>query len=258
MNKKVFISPERRPYPHGIYAYGNTDEHTQCYDIGERTKTELEAYGFDVFIAPRTWTLKQRVDYANANGFDYYLCIHTNAGGGTGTECLYYNHPASIKANRHVYDRLTALYPSKRGLKDYTKFYENNSTKMVSCYPEVAFHDNPADAKFVVENKPAIAKALAQGVADYYSISEQAPEPPKQPDEQVEVTVTMEEYKALQRERDRLKKEKEWVAQDLEWALQNLESYQDELRELKEQGGNPAKEQELERKLEAIAAIVNE
>lgn len=253
--KKIFISPERRPYPHGIYAYGDTDEHTECYSIADLVRTELLILGFTPFIAPASWALAQRTAHANANGFDYYLCIHTNAGGGTGTECLYYNHPASIRANQLVYDRLTGLYPSKRGIKDYSHFYENNKTNMVSCYPEIAFHDNKKDAEFIVKNKAEIAKALAYGVAEYFGVTPKDPQPDT-PDEEVEMTVTLDEYKAILRERDKLQRDYQILSDEHDRALNNLELYQDELRALKENNGDPEKIKELERKLDAIADIL--
>ena len=132
---KVFISPESRPAPHGPYTgFPGVYEQDVCTDIGELLQARLVACGIDAVMADKGSTMAQRVDWANKNGVDYYICLHTNAGGGTGTECLYYNHPLSIKANQLVYDELTKLYPSKRGLKDYSHFYENANTKMVSCY----------------------------------------------------------------------------------------------------------------------------
>lgn len=173
MSKKIYLSPERRPAPHGPYAVGGAYEHDVCNEIAALEKTALERYGFNVVIAPKSFTLKERVDWANANGIDYYQAIHSNGADGTatGTECLYFNHPDSIKANQLVYDELVKLYPSKRGCKDYTQFYENNMTKMVSCYPELAFHDNPADARFILDNKQQIAESLAKGVCAYFGVA---------------------------------------------------------------------------------------
>lgn len=177
MSKKIYLSPERRPAPHGPYAVGGVYEHGVCNEIAVMEKAALERCGFNVVIAPRADSLEQRVAWANANGIDYYMAIHSNGSvdhKATGTECLYYNHPLSIKANQLVYDELVKLYPSKRGCKDYTNFYENNTTKMVSCYPEIGFHDNPADARFILDNKQQIAEALAKGVCGYFGVAYKA------------------------------------------------------------------------------------
>ena len=41
---------------------------------------------------------------------------------------------------------------------------------MVSCYVEIAFHDNPEDAQFIIGSKQKIAEALAKGVCSYYGL----------------------------------------------------------------------------------------
>lgn len=173
---RVFISPERRPGPHGPYT-GRTGvfEHDVCYEIGKMLQAELEGAGVLTVLASPDSTMAQRVDWANKNGVNYYICLHTNAGGGTGTECLYYNHPASIKANQLVYDELTKLYPSKRGIKDYSHFYENAYTRMVSCYPEIAFHDNEKDVEFILNNKKEIAEALCRGICAFLGVKYEPP-----------------------------------------------------------------------------------
>lgn len=175
--RKVFISPEKRPAPHGKYWGMEVYEHDVCCEIAEILKPRLEYNGFYVFIAPSKWTMPQRCSYANANCYDYYLCIHTNASGNgkqegkaTGCECLYYNAPTSMKANKLMYGELTKLYPSKRGIKDYSDFTENNLSMMVSCYPEIAFHDNGKDAQWIVSHKQEIAVALAKGVCGYFGV----------------------------------------------------------------------------------------
>lgn len=183
---KIFISPERRVKPHGKYWGMEVYEHDVCCEIATMAKALLSQYDFEVFIASPGWSMEQRCAYANQNGFDYYLCVHTNATGNgrqegtaTGAECLYYNHPDSIKANKLMYEQLTALYPSRRGCKDYSRFAENNLTQMVSCYPELAFHDNGQDARWLISHKTEISLALCRGVCGYFGVEyrEQPQEP---------------------------------------------------------------------------------
>lgn len=177
--RKIYISPENRPRPHGKYIVGNTYEHDVCTEIGELLKDGLERCGFYAEMAVPSMSIQSgntRQQYANAKRFDLYICIHSNGVGSTGqpqtyatgAEMHYYNHPASIKANRCVYDELIKLYPSRRGLKDGSRFAENNRTNMVSVYAELGFHDNPADAAFLVSRKPEIARALCRGICAYF------------------------------------------------------------------------------------------
>ena len=49
---------------------------------------------------------------------------------------------------------------------------------MLSVYPELAFHDNGADAIWLVQNKKQIAEALCKSVCDWFNMPyvEDAPE----------------------------------------------------------------------------------
>lgn len=176
---KIFISPERRTAPHGRYWGMDVYEHDLCCGIADRLKKLLERNGFEAYIAPPAWTMEQRANYANQSGFDYYLCIHTNAAGSgakegtaTGCECLYYGKPggASHRANQLAYDEITRLYPSRRGLKDGNAYAENRLTKMVSVYAELAFHDNGSDARWLVCHKGQLAEALCRAVCGYFGV----------------------------------------------------------------------------------------
>lgn len=175
---KIYLSPENRPGPHGPYTgYPGVYEHDVCCEIAKYEKRALERCGLSVTIADPGKGMAARCAEANAAGYDLYQTVHTNAGGGTGAECLYYGKPggASYKANEAVYEALTQLYPSKRGLKDGNQFYENNQTYMVSVYPELAFHDNAKDATFLVEHKRELGEALAKGVCTYLKLGYKAP-----------------------------------------------------------------------------------
>ena len=171
--KKIYLSPENRPAPHGPYTgFPGVYEHDVCCEIAALEAAVLERCGCSVTIADPGKTMAARCAEANAGGYDLYQTIHTNAGGGTGAECLYYGKEGgmSYKANLAVYDELVKLYPSKRGLKDGNGYFENANTRMVSVYPELAFHDHPQDAAFLVSHKAQIAEALARGVMEYLGV----------------------------------------------------------------------------------------
>ena len=177
--KKIFLSPERRPAPHGKYWGVDAYEHEVCCEIAETVKSYLSFNGFNVFLANPEDTIYTRADWANNNGMDLYVCIHTNAstngtveGTAQGPEMLAFQHPEAIKANQCIYDEIMKIYPRKtnRGLKNGNAYTENASTVMVSAYAEIAFHDNGEDAKWIVNNKDSIAEAIAKGICDYYSV----------------------------------------------------------------------------------------
>ena len=179
---KIYLSPERRPNPHGpYYGYPGVYEHDVCVEIGAYCADALTRCGFEVKIADPALNIYQRVDDGIAWGADYYLPIHTNASTATlkegtaqGPTVLRYGKAggASDKACKMTYNRLMEIYPrkTKRGVYQRDEFVEIGRTPMLSVYPELAFHDNRADAKWLVENKKTIGEALCKGVCDWFGV----------------------------------------------------------------------------------------
>ncbi len=150
--KKIYLSPERRPAPHGPYfGYPTLFEHDVTTSIAQKTAAALTRCGFSVKMAPPAATVRVRVAEAISWQADYSLPIHTNASSATPRE------------------------GSARGVRQNTTFYEINSTPMLSVYPELAFHDNGADAQWLVENQGAIAEALCRGVCRWFGVNYTAP-----------------------------------------------------------------------------------
>lgn len=189
---KIYLSPERRPAPHGKYWGYDIYEHDVCADIAARMLPLLGSCGFEVVLADPSMVIADRARWANKNGVDYYLAIHTNAstdgtreGTATGTEMLAYQHPEAIRANQCIYDEVTKLYPSKRGLKNGNAYTENNFTQMVSAYIEIGFHDNSSDAAWLLSSRQEIAEAITKGVCAYFGIAFHPPEDKPAPKESI-------------------------------------------------------------------------
>ena len=177
---RVYLSPERRPIPHGKYSGYNVYEHDYCADIASRMLPLLISRGFAVKIASPALTIYDRVPEADAWGADYYMSIHSNAstngenGTAQGALVLTSAEYESQRASELVFTRLYNLRPSSRGVQPKLDFYEIANANAPVVYPEIAFHDNPDDARYLINNKQAIAQALAAGICDYYGIA--APE----------------------------------------------------------------------------------
>ena len=180
MNKRIYLSPERRPRPHGRYWGMEAYEKDVCEELASLLAPLLAARGFGARIGAPEKDLAARVGEAIAWGADYYLPIHTNASTGGAREgtargplVLAYDHPAAKAACRRMYDSLLEVYPCPergRGVQVSRDFYEIIRTPMVSVYPEIAFHDNGEDARWLVENKGEIARALCRGVCRWYGV----------------------------------------------------------------------------------------
>ncbi len=91
----------------------------------------------DVYVS-----LTGRCDYANSLGVDYFLSIHTNAGGGNGTETYAYSSgtEADDLAHRVQEEVLDHLGTYDRGVK-YASFTVITNTNMPADLNEMAFID---------------------------------------------------------------------------------------------------------------------
>lgn len=176
--KKVYFSPENR-VQNPFAGYPDVNEHIWCRRLAEVAKVHLERCGLFVTIADPAKSIKvspTRQEEANAGKYDLYVTVHNNGFDGTarGVTCLYYKqgNVTSIDANQIMYDHLMAVYPgtTKRGIKDGTSYIENNTTNMVSIYPEIGFADNPDDARWLMEDFDLIAEAFAKAICCYLGV----------------------------------------------------------------------------------------
>jgi N-acetylmuramoyl-L-alanine amidase len=99
--------------------------------------TVLMTRDTDVYVG-----LTERCDYANSNGADYFMSIHTNAGGGNGTETYAYSAGgvADDLAHEVQAEVLDHLGTYDRGVK-YASFTVLTNTSMPADLAEMAFID---------------------------------------------------------------------------------------------------------------------
>lgn len=169
--KKLYISPSTQEHNKGVNGYGTEEQ--RMNQIADFMEQELRKYS-NVLEWRRnqpTMTLKEVVADSNAYKPDLHLAIHSNAGGGTGCEVYCMMGGNAEKAARIIYDILSNLTPMKdRNVKNGSHLYECNSTIAPAVLVEIAFHDNPNDATWVIKNERAIAQALVKGVLTYFNI----------------------------------------------------------------------------------------
>ena len=117
---------------------------------------------------------------ANSWGADIFVSIHTNAGGGHGTETLYKSSGGKTLAG-FIQDGLLANLPyQSRGLKQRNDLHVLNNTNMYACLTESLFHDcttqsgkqghPPSESEFLKssDGQQKIAQGLASGVCAYF------------------------------------------------------------------------------------------
>lgn len=189
---KLYTSPSNQKA--NLYAYGGTNEKIVCEDIGKKANEKLKDYIIDLALATSTKDITVRDDEAKALGCSNYLAIHTNAGSVTavGTVAFYHrNFPKSKELAEKLVKKLDGICPYSEnrsvqvidGMTLYNGYglgeiREPGKKGIEPCLVEINFHSNPKVAKWIIENKDAIAEQIVSALVETYGLKKK---PIKQP-----------------------------------------------------------------------------
>ena len=171
MAKKIYISPSSQPA--NTYAVGNTNEQEQCRKIAAALEKELDRCGFNA-KAGLSGTMYTRVAESNAFGADLHTPIHTNAFDGkvAGLRIMVYKLGGEAEEiAKAIMAELATITPGKSdGISTYPKLYEIANSDAICVYIEVGFHDNPEEAKWIIDHTKDIAEAICKGLCNHYGV----------------------------------------------------------------------------------------
>lgn len=163
---KVYINPSVQV--NNIYANGLGTEAKNMNDIAELMMEKLEKYNsyIDATSNSSYKTLSNSVKESNNLQSDIHLALHTNAGGGKGSEIFTKNNTAFARKMYQGFNTLGNF--NERGVKDGNHLYEvKNSTASHVALIEFLFHDNATEAQFIVSHKDEIATNLVDSLMEF-------------------------------------------------------------------------------------------
>ena len=190
MAKSIYLSPSTQEGNIGKGAYGT--EEKRMNQVADIVQSILKAHGVTTYRNKPEMTLKQLVEDSNAKKVDVHFAIHSNAAGsayaGKARGAEVYCHRfggLGEKLARAIYGKISPITPTgDRGVKEGCNhfgagkpLYELAYTTAPAALIEIAYHDNPDDAKWITENIQLIGTELAKGVLEYFGIPYT---PPKQ------------------------------------------------------------------------------
>jgi len=108
---------------------------------------------------------------SNTWGADIHVALHSNAGGGEGTEVYAYGPGTnSERLARALYNQIAPLSPGiDRGVKYNPGLMEvGDRVSATAALIELGFHDDLEDATWIAYNPEMISKALYMGICDYF------------------------------------------------------------------------------------------
>jgi len=175
--KKVYISPSTQQNNVGVGPFG-----TEEIEMNAITDILIP-----ILLKDGRFTIKRNspsmddvysiATDSNNFGADIHVAIHSNAGGGVGTEVMAYGpNTNSERLAKCLYDQIAPLSPgADRGIKYNPKLIEvGDLVHAPAALIELAFHDNLADATWIAYNHEMIAKRLYMGICDYFGYSYEA------------------------------------------------------------------------------------
>ena len=164
----IYLNPSVQTKNMYINNLGSEAENMR--DIAELMYKELKLVSYidiEANIAKNGLSLSQSVNQSNSRKRHIHFALHSNAGGGQGTEI--YTKGSNKTFATTMYESFLELGNFKRrGVKDGTHLYEIKNIKADHvALIEFAFHDNLKEAKFIVENKALIANQMAKSILKY-------------------------------------------------------------------------------------------
>lgn len=173
-SKKIKIAVSPSDQYRNLYAYGGTNEGYQMHRVAEKLVEHLLRCGVDVVYLPSGY-LSDRVRKANMAHVDGYIALHSNAFDGSvqGIRVHCYPSDKSRKFGKCIMAALATVYDgsTKSKIVETDSLYELKHPFAPAILPEIGFHDNVDDAKWIVNHIEQIAEALAKGICEYFKIS---------------------------------------------------------------------------------------
>ncbi len=187
MSKKVYLSGSTQENNRGVGTYGTEAQQMQA--LAEKVKAYIYQGKGDITVFRNNggWTLQQSINDSNSKSPDIHLAIHSNAGGGRGTEVYYWhgaNNAESKRLAELVYCAVAPLtVANDRGVMPDSVLYDSGlaelrETTAVASLIEIMFHDNINDVNDYLGKVDIIAKTIALSIYKYFGINYYV-EPPK-------------------------------------------------------------------------------
>ena len=182
MAVQVYLSPSVQDWNVGYGNYGTEEERMNL--IADVVEYELERHGVTTARNAPDQSLQEIVAESNAIGPQVHVAIHSNASAtGSARGPSVYVHRFGGEAQQlanDIYAQLVAISPADglgvregAGAFGGKGYYELRRTRAPAVLVEVAFHDNPADADFIINNIYAIGVAIAKGILEYLCVTYQ-------------------------------------------------------------------------------------
>lgn len=170
----IYLSPSTQES--NYYVTGGTEEYYMNL-LADKLVPYLDASGIRYVRNTPSMTAATSIAASNAGNYDLHLALHSNAAPeyGTARGSISFYYPGSIQGKRAadiIADGLKDIYPLPNLVRaqSTTTIGEVRRVNAPSVLLELAFHDNPDDAQWIINNLDSIARNLAISLTEYFGI----------------------------------------------------------------------------------------
>lgn len=172
----IYLSPSTQE--NNYYVTGGTEEQYMNL-LADKMVPYLDASGIRYVRNTPSMTAVSSIAASNAGNYDLHLALHSNAAPegryGTVRGSIVFYYPGSAEGRRAaeiIADGLKAIYPLPNLVRaeGTTAIGEVRRVRAPSVFLELAYHDNEADANWIVNNLDAIARNLVLSLTEYFGI----------------------------------------------------------------------------------------
>ena len=172
----VYLSPSTQEY--NPYITGGTEEYYMNL-IADAVEPYLTASGIQYSRNTPSMTAGSSLREANRGNYDLYVAMHSNAappslsGQLTGTDVYYSRGSANGRRAAEIFaENLKSVYPQplKVQARPTATISEVTKTRAPAVLIEYAYHDNPQDAEWIINNSGPIARATARAITQYFGL----------------------------------------------------------------------------------------
>ena len=166
MAKLWYLSPSDQSGNIGINGYGS--EMDQMNLLMDAVTPHLDRCGVRYFRAAKTTPIDNRPQQANEMKADYYLALHSNAGGGGAAwgPIAFYHTSGKALAEKLIRELKATGQQSNRAsdIQSRPGLFELRAPEAAACLLEVDFHDSAVGVQFLTERRGDAARAIARAV----------------------------------------------------------------------------------------------
>jgi N-acetylmuramoyl-L-alanine amidase len=173
----IYISGSTQEKNIGALNYGTEETRMQFLSDLVKKYLILGKTQFTIYRNNGSMTLSQSIADSNSKKVDVHLALHSNAGGGDGTEAYYHdNSEKGKKLATLIYNAVSPLTLSRdNGVMSDKVLYnsglaELRETTSPAALIEIMFHDNKSDVIDYLCKIDIIAKSLAISIYKYFGI----------------------------------------------------------------------------------------